>query len=80
MAEHPGLDTDAMEKARRRMRHLSRWHIAPVPMTGFISNAADRDAPESLGNEARRRFARLSLQMLAVHMCNAASIGSLERH
>lgn len=68
--------TDAMQNARQRMRHLARWNIEPVPMVGQSSHPA---AGEALSDEARQRLARLSLQVLAVQMRNAAPTSSLAR-
>lgn len=76
MASDVHLNMDAMQHARQRMRHLARWHIEPVPMIGLNSRPATDD---SLSDEARQRLARLSLQVLAIQMGNAASAGSLER-
>jgi len=58
---------DELETARRRMRHLAPWHIAPVPLRGAggaARRAASRDA-----NEERCRH--LALQVLAVQMAQA---------
>ncbi|HUZ75403.1 MAG TPA: hypothetical protein VMU87_20660 [Stellaceae bacterium] len=76
MADDVRAPVDAIENVRRRMRHLAPWHIEPVPMVSRGSHAA---TDEALTDEARQRLARLSLQVLAVQMRNAASTGGLER-
>jgi len=58
---------DELETARKRMRHLAPWHIAPVPLRG-AGGAARRAASRGASEE---RCRHLALQVLAVQMAQA---------
>jgi hypothetical protein len=60
---------DDLETARRRMKHLAPWHVAPLPQTQLARAA--RTAPPPLGSAEHARRKRLALQVLAVQMGNA---------
>lgn len=62
-----------LETARRRMRHLAPWHIAPVPLRS-VTGAAQR-APSRGASEERCRH--LALQVLAVQMAQARARSAL---
>ncbi len=70
LAETP---VDELERARKRMRHLAPWHIAPVPLrrvNGAVQRAASRGASEE-------RCRHLALQVLAVQMVQARARSAL---
>jgi len=62
-----------LETARRRMRHLAPWHIAPVPLRG-ARGAAQRPASRGASEE---RCRHLALQVLAVQMAQARARSAL---
>lgn len=59
---------DDLETARRRMKHLARWHVEPMPITQQAASAPAA-SPVSSATQARRK--RLALQVLALQMGNA---------
>jgi hypothetical protein len=60
--------TDEMDVARRRMKHLEPWRIAPVPAV-HVAARTYRAAP--LTQEARDRYRAVALNVLALHMATA---------
>lgn len=60
---------DDIVVARRRMRHLVPWDIKPLPVMHSVAGASD----ESLSPEQRERTKEIALQVLAVHMWQAAA-------
>lgn len=72
MSERPPLPrgtlagiAEDLETARRRMKHLAPWHVAPLPQTQ-VARSATMSAPVSSVEQARRKH--LALQVLAVQM------------
>lgn len=68
-----GAPVDELETARRRLRHLAPWHVAPMPMrsaTAAAPTATSRGASEE-------RCRRLALQVLAVQMAQARARSAL---
>lgn len=63
-----------LETARRRMKHLAPWHVAPLPQTQ-IARAGAAAAPVSAVKQARRK--RLALQVLALQMGYARPTSAL---
>jgi hypothetical protein len=59
---------DDLETARRRMKHLAPWHVAPLPQTR-LARSVPAAPPVGSAEQARRRH--LALQVLAVQMGNA---------
>jgi hypothetical protein len=57
-----------LETARRRMKHLAPWHVAPLPQTQ-VGRTGTATQPVSSTEQARRKH--LALQVLAVQMGNA---------
>lgn len=60
---------DDIVVARRRMRHLVPWDIRPLPVMHSVAGASD----ESRSPEQRERTKEIALQVLAVHMWQAAA-------
>jgi len=60
---------DDIVVARRRMRHLAPLDIKPLPVMHSVAGASD----ESLSPEQRERTKEIALQVLAVHMWQAAA-------
>ena len=79
----PGLPTnvsapvdpmvDELEIARRRMRHLAPWHVAPMPMRS-VTRAASPAKLETVGED---RCRDLALRVLAVQMALAKTTSAL---
>jgi hypothetical protein len=68
----PGTATgiaEDLEIARRRMKHLAPWHVAPLPQTQVARTAAAATPPATSAEQARRKH--LALQVLAVQMGHA---------
>ncbi len=63
-----------LETARRRMKHLAPWHVAPLPQTQ-ISRAGAAAGPVSASEQARRKH--LALQVLALQMGYARPTSAL---
>ena len=61
---------DDLVVARHRMRNLAPWDIKPLPMMHSVAGASD-ESP--LPREQRERTRQLGLQLLAVHMWQAAA-------
>lgn len=61
----PARSVDDLETARRRMKHLAPWHVAPMPQTQ-VARAAPAAGPVSTAEQARRKH--LALQVLALQM------------
>lgn len=64
---------DELETARRRMRHLAPWHVAPVPLRGTRLTAL----PAKSRGASEERCRKLSLQILAVQMARARARSAL---
>lgn len=60
---------DDIVVARRRMRHLAPWDIKPLPIMHSAKGSSDELPPP----EQRERTKELGLQLLAVHMWQAAA-------
>ncbi len=54
-----------LETARRRMKHLAPWHVAPLPQTQVARSAP---VPAAVGSADQARRKHLALQVLAVQM------------
>ena len=54
-----------LETARRRMKHLAPWHVAPLPQTQVAHSAP---VPATVGSADQARRKHLALQVLAVQM------------
>lgn len=67
-ALEPAPRRDELEIARRRMKHLAPWHVAPMPMSQ-VAPRAPASSPVSAAEKARRKH--LALQVLALQMGNA---------
>ena len=65
---------DDLETARRRMKHLARWHVEPMPMTQQTASAP-AVSPVSAATKARRK--RVALEVLALQMVNARLTSAL---
>ncbi|MGH6974241.1 MAG: hypothetical protein ACRED6_06405 [Stellaceae bacterium] len=67
--QSPTAPADDIVVARRRMRHLAPWDIKPLPVMHSVAGASD----ESRSPEQRERTKEIALQVLAVHMWQAAA-------
>jgi hypothetical protein len=63
-----------LEIARRRMKHLAPWHVAPLPQTQ-VARAPAATGPVSADEQARRKH--LALQVLALQMGYARPTSAL---
>lgn len=68
----PAGIAEDLETARRRMKHLAPWHVAPLPHTQ-IARAGTSASPAA--ERARRK--RLALQVLALQMGYARPTSAL---
>lgn len=67
------MPVDDMETARKRMRHLAPWRVAPVPMRSHTA-AAPPTKPCAANAE---RCRRLAFQVLAVQMAQTPAKSAL---
>ena len=72
ISRRAAMPADDMETARKRMRHLAPWRVAPVPIQSITAAAP---AKTHGANEERCR--RLALQVLAVQMAQARAKSAL---
>lgn len=70
----PAGIAEDLETARRRMKHLAPWHVAPLPHTQ-IARAGTSASPVSAAERARRK--RLALRVLALQMGYARPTSAL---
>jgi len=70
----PPAVTEDLETARRRMKHLAPWHVAPMPQTQ-IAHTGAVSGPVSSAEQARRK--QLALQVLALQMGYARPTSAL---
>lgn len=69
-----GAESAELTIARRRMRHLAPWHVAPLPAMHSAAGRVD----EPLTSERRERREQLALHVLAVQMCEATAKSALD--
>lgn len=73
----PGsVDRDDLEIAKRRMKHLAPWNVAPMPMAQLASNAVE-SAPVS--DETRMSRQRVAMRVMALQMAYVQRAGGLIR-
>lgn len=71
----PIPDGDELGLAQQRMRHLNYWNVKVLPP---MHSASATLLAKPLSEEARERYHHLALEILAVHMRNAAASSALQ--